>query len=592
MLKKYFLSLIMAVFFVFFGFNSASAESAKLFLYPSSGEYNVGENFTIQVMTDSGGGSGINAGSAEISFDTNYLLVKEVTKTGSIFDLWTSSPTFSNKSGLISFSGGLIPPPYKGDNGTIVSITFMSLQTGDTQVNFNSGMITASDGKGTDILDGMLGSNFTFVEKETGNDSDSTKENESSDDRKTGPSIDKESADMSTGLLPPPPKIESDSHPDEDNWYTGNTAKFSWKLLADVIGVSRMLTDSPSSNPGPSSDGTDETMEFTDLKDGKHYFHIKFQNQNGWGPITHRKVLIDSTSPHDIKIEIDNGDDLTNPNPKISFSAKDDTSGIAEYVILLDDEDIKESLKKVEADKYLLPTVDPGKHVLTILAKDNAGNEADFSADFIVEALKIPVISSVPGEINKDEKLIIRGTSFYPDATMRLFIKKQGSDVDPMVHDIKTNKDGAWSYFHTDILEKGIYYVSAKVVDSRGASSNETERIIFVVNSISIVSNFGVWIIMVLILMILLLLSLIFYNQHMFTKKKHSIESEIDELRRRYSEVFSALREEVSEIIEIADKKPGLSESEKRVKTKLVEALDISEEFIGKETDDIEKELE
>lgn len=78
----------------------------------------------------------------------------------------------------------------------------------------------------------------------------------------------------------------------------------------------------------------------------------------------------------------------------------------------------------------------------------------------------------------------------------------------------------------------------------------------------------------------------------MFTKKKKNIENEINELRRRYSEVFSALREEISELIEIADKKPGLSESEKRVKVKIIEALDISEEFIDKETDDIEKELE
>lgn len=55
---------------------------------------------------------------------------------------------------------------------------------------------------------------------------------------------------------------------------------------------------------------------------------------------------------------------------------------------------------------------------------------------------------------------------------------------------------------------------------------------------------------------------------------------------------FRALREEVEEQIEYLDGKPGLTENEKKVRDKLKEALDISEEFIGKEIKDIEKELE
>jgi hypothetical protein len=51
------------------------------------------------------------------------------------------------------------------------------------------------------------------------------------------------------------------------------------------------------------------------------------------------------------------------------------------------------------------------------------------------------------------------------------------------------------------------------------------------------------------------------------------------------------LQEEVDELVVYADKKPGLSESEKRVKEKIKEALDISEEFLTKEVEDIEKEL-
>ena len=63
------------------------------------------------------------------------------------------------------------------------------------------------------------------------------------------------------------------------------------------------------------------------------------------------------------------------------------------------------------------------------------------------------------------------------------------------------------------------------------------------------------------------------------------------EVKNKLGKIFAALREEVDELIELADKKPGLSEPERRIKEKLRESLDISEEFISKEVDDVEKEI-
>lgn len=59
-----------------------------------------------------------------------------------------------------------------------------------------------------------------------------------------------------------------------------------------------------------------------------------------------------------------------------------------------------------------------------------------------------------------------------------------------------------------------------------------------------------------------------------------------------FSKAFRALREEVQEQIEYLDGKAGLTPEEEKVRTKLKEALDVSEEFISKELRDIEKELE
>ena len=56
-------------------------------------------------------------------------------------------------------------------------------------------------------------------------------------------------------------------------------------------------------------------------------------------------------------------------------------------------------------------------------------------------------------------------------------------------------------------------------------------------------------------------------------------------------QAFKSLREEVEEQIECLDKKPGLTDSERKVRDKLKKVLDISKQFIKKELKDVEKEL-
>ena len=58
------------------------------------------------------------------------------------------------------------------------------------------------------------------------------------------------------------------------------------------------------------------------------------------------------------------------------------------------------------------------------------------------------------------------------------------------------------------------------------------------------------------------------------------------------SEAFLNLRREIEKQIALLDKKPGLSKSEKELRDKLQEALNLSEKFIHKEIEDIEKEVE
>jgi large-conductance mechanosensitive channel len=172
---------------------------------------------------------------------------------------------------------------------------------------------------------------------------------------------------------------------------------------------------------------------------------------------------------------------------------------------------------------------------------------------------------------------------------VKLFISK--SEKETIEATVKTDDQGNWSYFHRGSLAKGNYEVWAKIIDNRGAESSNSARHLMSVVSPSLVAAYGFYIIIILLLIIVALIVYIFYQRKKFEEEKRRIKAETDEVKDKLRKVFVALREEVDELIEMSDKEPGLSEAERRIKEKLQESLDISEEFITKEVDDVEKEI-
>ena len=74
-------------------------------------------------------------------------------------------------------------------------------------------------------------------------------------------------------------------------------------------------------------------------------------------------------------------------------------------------------------------------------------------------------------------------------------------------------------------------------------------------------------------------------------RKKDKMKKEISEAEKALYQAFKALKEETEEQVAKLDGKPGLNEREKKICDDLKEALKISEKFIGKEIEDIEKEM-
>ncbi|MDD5528391.1 MAG: Ig-like domain-containing protein, partial [Patescibacteria group bacterium] len=508
------------------------------------------------------------------------LAVKSIAKSSSIFSLWTAEPAFSNTEGTITYSGGLPPPAYKGSSGVIMSVSFTVLKAGSGGASFSSASALAADGKGTNILANTSGAKYTFTEK-------TPAPNQPAPTPPATPAT--PAAPTTAGLLPPAPKVDSTTHPDENTWYANNNPELGWKLLPDVSAVSYLLNQSSSSDPGKKSDGIIESKIFSNVADGRNFFHIKFQNKSGWGPVTNRQVLIDITPPADFIINIDNGNDPTNPTPKLSFTTADASSGIADYKFNLDGEIKDVPVAEYLKNPYQLPILKPGVHQFSIIVADQAGNTASSSKQFSVEALKAPVITEMPAAINAGAELAIQGTSFYPNATVKIYIS-DGKNT--KVLETKTDADGNWTYFQHNELAKGEYHVWAQITDSRGALSAESSRKALLVQSPTLIAAYGSWIILFLILLIIFLICLLIYFRHQNNIRTARAIREAQELEKRLNEIFAALKEEVNELMELADKKAGYSESEKRVRDKINEALDISQEFISKEIKDVEKEIE
>lgn len=560
--------------------NEAQAAGATLYLSPGSGTYTVGKNFSVKMVVDSGGGVGINAAEGVIKYDPSLITVASVSDSGSIFKLWTTEPTYSNSAGTITFGGGS-PSAYIGNAGTVFTIVFSAKKAGTADATISGGIVLAADGKGTNVFSGYGQGKYTIEDK---------KEEEVVEKPKpTETTTEQPQEDKPKGLLPPIPDIESETHPDPEVWSNNNQPEFSWKILSDLTSVSYSVDEKAESDPGPNPDGIIEQKKLDPIDDGEWYFHIKFQNRYGWGKVAHRKLMIDATAPEEFTIIVDNEGDETNPTPKFRFKTDDKTSGIDFFEVSIDGLKTKVGVGEITSGYYKPEPLSPGEHNINIAATDKATNVSSSSVTYIVTPLKAPIITSIPKVTNKKEELIIRGTSFYPNVTVTLYISKDGKEATEAT--IQTDDGGNWSYFHREQLEKGNYEVWAKITDQRGAQSLDSSRHILTVVSPSIIQAYGLWIIILLLIIIALLSIYIVYSREKNLLEKRRIKRETEEMKRKLSKIFAALREEVDELIELADKRPGLSESERRVKEKLQESLDISEEFIGKEVEDVEKEI-
>lgn len=305
------------------------------------------------------------------------------------------------------------------------------------------------------------------------------------------------------------------------------------------------------------------------------------------------KILADTAPPLPFEIKVLRKDEF-DPQPILLFETTDKLSSIDYYEIKIAEMDkILRKTPSTENDPFKTPLLKPGKYTVIIKAVDVAGNYTLAMTEIIILALEAPVITDYPKELTPGNLLSIKGTAI-PESTIIVSIKKDKEEV--RKGETRSDKVGKWTFIEVEPLEKGIYKIWAEAIDSRGAKSDFSEEIIIeVIPPIFLrigflVIDYLTTFITLLVLIGIIIFAFIWFWQKIIKRKKR-LRKEITEAEQVLYYAFKTLKEEIEKQISKLDGEVGLNEREKNICDRLKEALKISEEFIGKEISDIEKEL-
>jgi hypothetical protein len=469
--REWILVLILGIVLSFFSIplTPTQGADASLYISPTTGRRFVGETFQLVVRVNTGG-QAINAAEGSIVFNPQKVEVTSISKGGSIFNLWTGEPTFSNAEGTIEFSGGLPSPGYTGSSGLLFTITFRGKSattiSNSTNIALVSGAILANDGYGTNILTSLGKSSFFIAPI-------GAEATESSEEETPQPAP--------AGLTRP--ELSSKTHPDQSKWYSDRIPIISWTLPSRVTEVRLGLSQRASGVPFVVYRPPISEKKLDPLDDGIWYLNAKYFAPGLESPVGGFKIQIDATAPQDFAVLHQNTEDRTDPRPEILFATSDGMSGIDHFELTINGQKIT-----VDANAgrsvYTLPLQKPGKKEISVKAVDKAGNTSTASTILAVDPLEKPVIEDVTEQVEGGEALTVKGTApeelkvVVEILDRNVFGAKITAARNPVTQSqtVTPKADGTWEAVF-DNLPSGAYLVRAHSQDDREAISEDTETV-------------------------------------------------------------------------------------------------------------------
>lgn len=494
------ISFLLCLFFVY----ASQVFAADVGISPSSGTYSVGQSFTVTIQTNPQGKS-VNAVETQLSFDNTKLSVTNVSKTGSVFSLWTTEPTYSNTAGTITFGGGS-PTPFSS-RSNLVSVTFKVLKEGTAAVSVASASVLAADGLGTNVYTGPANASFTISAPTTPTPTPVTPTPTPKDEPQD--TVDENTdAAITFGDPPRPPEAGSTVFLDPEIWYATKVGVFTWEVPFDVDSLALDIATSSEYDPETEYDPPINQLSLSPelLVDGVQYLTMQYKNQVGWGGILHRKLLIDTLAPEVFTINVRAGNSPS-AFPQLTFEAKDVTSGIKKYELSIANSEPIEITPDEAKIGYLLKDLEDGTYTVKVVAFDFAGNKTESTVAVLIT-----------------------------------------SGWHPPVEVVSTGS--IWDIF------KG-------------------KNLVILLLLLALIAQFAYG----------------FYTRKQHEQKEHKLRKETREIQDQMEKIFSALRDEIYDQINMITKHERLSKKEREAVEGLNQALEVSETLIEKEITDVSKIL-
>ena len=552
-------------------FSGVSAYAATLSLSPNTGVYTAGGTFTTRLVVNTAG-SAINAAEATLSFNPAELSVVSVSK-GSTFGLWAVEPSFSNSAGTITFGGGS-PAGYTGSNGTVLNITWRLKGAGTARVSFRNGSVLAADGRGTNVVRSLNGGTYTVAAAEVSPE----------------PEVIEYVAPANT---PSRPNITSSTH-ENDGWSQATTATLEWSLPSDVIAVRTLLDANSGSIPTRVYDNPISSITLDDLTDGVQYFHLQFQNAEGWGRVAHFRLAVATAAPDTVSLTRDEAYDLASPTQVMIVGYSTTTAPIVSYLVQIDGGE-PASYEATASSTITLKDLEPRYHTVVVELIDAAGNSTLASDAFTIEAFTAPELTEYPTRLGETVIPVFKGTT-RPDAVVTVTIGAVNGSQPDAVYVVTADIDGHFVVVPDGRFATGVYTLSASAVDTTGAQSAATEPVRFVVDRPGYI-QVGAWLVSLLsVLVPLLLLAgglvlLLLWFMVRGRKIRAYVVAETDEALDVLRAQFAALRKTVSDEqakLAATRKTNKLTKSEELLIGEINQHIDTTEVTIRKEISDVD----
>jgi hypothetical protein len=432
---------------------------------PDGTLFGIGSEFEVSLKVNTEE-EAINASEAIINFPNDKLELLSVSRSNSVFNFWVEDPAINNDNGSMKFIGGT-PKGIAGGALHILTMKFKTKGAGSADISISNAAVTASDGKGTNVLSKVEGASVGVGTQVVAPKPISIPSPTAQEPAKQPEPIAR-TAVRATGL-PPQPQLEVPLYPSPIEWYNhiGDVVVF-WDVPDDITKIATKVNKNPNSEPTDVEDQLFNGKSFGVLEEGIWYIHVQFRNNIGWGPIVHYRIAIDTVAPLSFEIET-NSADTENPTPELRFQAFDALSGISHYLIYIDD---KDPIRATSTAITLAPQA-PGPHTIVVRAVDKAGNSVEDDIEINIIPLSTPRINFFSKSASQGELIFVSGESLPRSFVDIHFFDKNNQEV--FVTAVNSDEDGNWEAIIEEPLPQGRYTFVVNARNDRGALSYPTD---------------------------------------------------------------------------------------------------------------------